>query len=154
MDNEAITTKKRTQVRCVYSDNMIHVQGVGTEMNRPYGMATEFRVPTVITNWLKGQNPTLQSPASGDTLYIPVQLIQYTGIESAEIDGCSEVRRWQLVIESTVDGGDPLNHPKGAVLDMQPLSIPVSTFIEFCTMNELCEEGEGEPYTGDEKDEC
>ena len=43
---------KRLQVRCQYSDTLMHIQGVGeqtieqgTNIWRPYGMAAEYRIP-------------------------------------------------------------------------------------------------------------
>jgi hypothetical protein len=137
------TIEKRIQVRCQYSDNMIHVQGIGnpepTGGNRKYGMATELRVPIELTNWLKGQEPTAKSPASGDQLYIPLRLVRYV------VD--SHTPCYQLFIEATAPGGDPLNHPMGAVLDMQPLSQPVKDLIAFCEANEIQVDSTDEPYS-------
>ena len=136
---------KRIQVRCEYSDNMIHIQGIGDPEhgggNRKYGMATELRVPIEMTAWLRGQTPTAQSPASGDKLYVPLRLVRYD-----KFSGDTGKSVYQLFIESTLDGGDPLNHPMGAVLDMQLLSQPVMEFISFCEGNNIVVVSPDAPY--------
>ena len=136
------TIEKRIQGRCVYSENMMHVQGIGdpepTGGNRKYGMATELRVPIELTNWLKGQTPIALSPASGDKLYIPLRLVRYIA---------DTPHQYQLFIESTVSGGDPLNHPMGAVLDMQLLSQPITELISFCEANGIYADSTDEPYS-------
>ena len=134
--------ENRLQVRCSFSDTLMHIQVLGPNVNedspylRQYGMAAEYRIPQELNEWLAAQEPVNQSPASKDTLYIPAKLYQYG----------EEV--YQMVIESSPQGSDPLNHPKGAVLNMKPASPAVAELLQFAGLNDLITIVLGEePYT-------
>ena len=133
--------ESRVQVRCNFSDTLMHIQALGPNVNenspylRKYGMAAEYRIPQELNEWLKTQEAVNQSPASGDTLYIPATLYQYGEVT-------------QMVIESSPQGSDPLNHPKGAVLNMKPASPAVAELLQFAGLNDLVTIVLGEePYT-------
>jgi len=86
--------KDRIQVRCEFDKNRIHVQGIGsTQVNRKYGLALEMQAPPKLTSWLMEQEPTVVSPASGNLLYVD--------------------DKTQMLIH-----GEELNHPEGAILDI------------------------------------
>lgn len=124
------------QVRCQYSENMIHIQGIGETDNRPYGLSMEVRVPPSVTDWLAMQKPTRESKASkGAMLYIPVRVLGYD-------DGS-----YQMLITSTVDGGDPHNHTDGMMLNIKNDTMNNLKFLEWCKTSEVIENVEGEPYT-------
>ena len=133
--------ESRLQIRCTYSDTLMHIQALGPNVNensaylRKYGMAAEYRIPQELNEWLSSQEAVNQSPASGDTLYIPATLYRYGDI-------------MQMVIESSPRGSDPLNHPKGAVLNMKPASPAVAELLQFAGLNDLITVVIGdEPYT-------
>lgn len=120
----------RIQVRCQFSDTLMHIQIVGkpnesSPYHRKYGMAAEYRIPQDLNNWLAQQEAVNASPASGDTLYVPTELYGYD-------DGT-----YQLLIKSSPEGTDPLNHPEGVMLNMKNESPSVAALIEFCQTNEL-----------------
>ncbi len=94
--------KNRLQIRCEYESHRIHIQGVGKQMNRKYGIALQLRAPLDVTEWLREQEPTNVSPASGEMLYIPASFME-------SVDGVS-----QLLLH-----GERLNHPDGAMLDLK-----------------------------------
>jgi len=124
------------QVRCQYSENMMHIQGMGISDNRPYGLSMEVRVPPSVTDWLGMQKPTRESKASaGAMLYVPVRVLVYT-------DG-----EYQLLIASTVDGGDPYNHNEGLMLNIKKDTLNNTKFLQWCDDNSIAEVIEGEPYT-------
>ena len=101
--------KERIQVRCEFDTNRIHVQGIGsTQVNRKYGLALELQAPPKLTEWLLEQEPTVVSPASGNLLYIQAELRHY--FEDGD--------KTQLVIL-----GEELNHPEGAVLNMDTTNL-------------------------------
>tara|TARA_R110002020_G_scaffold2899_7_gene13445 strand:+ start:560 stop:1006 length:447 start_codon:yes stop_codon:yes gene_type:complete len=124
------------QVRCQYSENRIHIQGIGETDNRPYGLSMEIRVPPSVTDWLAMQKPTRESKAtSGAMLYVPVRVLGY-GDE-----------KYQMLIASTVDGGDPHNHTDGMMLNIKNDTMNNLKFLEWCKTSEVIEDVEGEPYT-------
>lgn len=104
----------------------IHLQGAGEPMNRKYGLSVEIRVPPEVTDWLGQMEPTLQSFASKDTLYVPVELVD---------DGEGH----RLLIE-----GDELNDERGMLLELSDESPNVGALIQFATENELIDGGEEE----------
>ena len=120
----------RIQVRCQFSNTLMHVQIIGkpnegSPYHRKYGMATEYRIPQALNDWLVQQEAVNASPASGETLYIPTELYGYD-------DGT-----YQLLIKSSPEGTDPLNHPEGVMLNMKNESPAVAELITFCLTNEL-----------------
>ena len=107
----------RLQVRTQFDTNRIHVQGVGEPtVNRKYGIAIELRAPPSVTEWLSEQEPTLPSPASNSTLYIPMSVVSYIEHEG--------------VVQILIEGAE-LNHPKGAMLDIKDDSVAIGTLIAF-----------------------
>lgn len=123
-------TTNRIQVRCQFSDTLMHIQALGETVNesspyiRQYGMAAEYRIPQELNEWLSTQEATKQSPASGDVLYVPVELMQYGDVT-------------QMLIKSSPEGTDPLNHPLGVVLNMKTASPAVSELLTFALANDL-----------------
>ena len=106
----------RLQVRCQYDTNRIHIQGVGQPtVNRKYGIAIELRAPPVLTDWLSLQEPWKKSPASGSMLYVPMTIVSYNDGET---------------IQFLIDG-EELNHPQGAMLNVNADSLPVKTLVAF-----------------------
>ena len=97
------------QVRCQYSENMIHIQGIGETDNRPYGLSMEVRVPPRVLGYDDGS--------------------------------------YQMLITSTVDGGDPHNHTDGMMLNIKNDTMNNLKFLEWCKTSEVIENVEGEPYT-------
>ena len=127
------------QVRCEYKASMIHVQGIGAEENRDYGLSIEFRVPTEVTDWLCGQVPTVRSKASTNALfYIPAEMNRFTVDDGYE---------YQMVLKSTVEGGDAYNHPDGLVLNMHKNTMNIMQFISFCDTNSIFIDVDGTPFT-------
>tara|TARA_R110000824_G_scaffold138449_1_gene303133 strand:- start:401 stop:790 length:390 start_codon:yes stop_codon:yes gene_type:complete len=108
----------------------MHIQALGETVNesspyiRQYGMAAEYRIPQELNEWLSTQEATKQSPASGDVLYVPVELMQYGDVT-------------QMLIKSSPEGTDPLNHPLGVVLNMKTASPAVSELLTFALANDL-----------------
>ena len=96
--------KDRIQVRCEFDKNRIHVQGIGsTQVNRKYGLALEMQAPPKLTSWLMEQEPTVVSPASGNLLYVEAELRHHFEDDD----------KTQMLIH-----GEELNHPEGAILDI------------------------------------
>ena len=127
------------QVRCEYNANMIHVQGIGVEENRGYGLSIEFRVPTEVTDWLCGQVPTTRSLSSSNALYyIPAEMNRFAVGDGYE---------YQMVLKSTVEGGDAYNHPDGLILNMHKDTMNIMQFINFCDTNLIFADVVGEPFT-------
>ena len=119
--------ERRLQVRCDYDKNKIHIQGVGTPtltgdnpMYREYGMALELRAPPELTDWLREQEPTNRSPASGSMYYVQMALHHYAVKDT-----------YQFMIF-----GSDLNHPEGAVMDMEFESPNVQALIKFVESQE------------------
>ena len=143
---------KRLQVRCQYSDTLMHIQGVGeqtveqgTNIWRPYGMAAEYRIPKELNDWLGMQEPINQSPASGDTLYIPFELFLYAVGDEQIV---------QVLIRSSPTGTDLLNHPEGAMLNVKPNMQMVNELVKFAQENDLITVVVGEqPYKVEEEEE-
>ena len=108
--------KPRIQVRCNYDDHRIHIQGVGEPtVNRKYGIALELRAPISLTGWLAEQTAKLNSPASGNQLYIEMEVCHYP-----------EADKNQLLIHGT-----ELNHPEGAMLNISSESGDVKVLMDF-----------------------
>ena len=108
--------KARLQVRCNYDDHRIHIQGVGEPtVNRKYGIALELRAPISLTGWLAEQTAKLNSPASGNQLYIEMEVCHYP-----------EADKNQLLIHGT-----ELNHPEGAMLNISTESGDVKVLMDF-----------------------
>tara|TARA_Y100001972_G_scaffold115430_1_gene152123 strand:- start:54 stop:470 length:417 start_codon:yes stop_codon:yes gene_type:complete len=108
--------KPRIQVRCNYDDHRIHIQGVGEPtVNRKYGIALELRAPISLTGWLAEQTAKLNSPASGNQLYIEMEVCHYP-----------EADKNQLLIHGT-----ELNHPEGAMLNISTESGDVKVLMDF-----------------------
>ena len=106
----------RLQVRCNYDDHRIHIQGVGEPtVNRKYGIALELRAPISLTGWLAEQTAKLKSPASGNQLYIEMEVCHYP-----------EADKNQLLIHGT-----ELNHPEGVMLNISTESSDVKNLIDF-----------------------
>ena len=131
---------KRLQVRVYYTDGQLHFQGIGVEVNREYGLSVDVRVPNEITNWLKMQSATLPSAAGSGPIYVPTQMKEY------DVDGKPV---YQLFIEGS--DNDKLNHPNGAMLNMQPKSDAVGQLIDFCIQSGIVETVIGEaPFVGEQ----
>ena len=107
---------ERMQVKCNYDEGRMHIQGTSKDVRhgRPYGFAIKMRTADDVTQWLRTQVPTLKSAASGETMYIPFDVLRYD-------DGT-----YQMFIP-----GDEANHPDGAMLDLQPLDQTVKAMIAF-----------------------
>ena len=135
-----MTEDKRLQVRLHSTDGQLHFQGIGVEVNREYGLSVDVRVPNEISDWLKNQQATLQSAAGGGPIYVPTQMRVY------DVD---DKPVYQLFIEGS--NNDKLNHPDGAVLNMQPKSMMVAQLIDFCVQSEIVETVVGEaPFVGEQ----
>jgi len=109
----------RLQVRTVYHPATLHVQGVGEQVNREYGLAVDVRAIPEITDWLAEQERTLSSPASGQLLYVEAEF--YEGDEP------------QLLVV----GNTPLNHERGALLNLDGASPSVDMLRQFAGANDL-----------------
>ena len=93
---------KRMQVRTEYSSEYaMHIQILGSiNVNREYGYANELRAPPAVIEWLKEQEPILESGASkGHNYYIQMDAVEFDDNTHA------------LLIHGT-----PLNHEKGCLL--------------------------------------
>lgn len=114
--------ERRIQVRCEYDNNRIHIQGVGNPtINREYGVALELRAPPELTDWLREQEPTNTSPASGAMYYVESMLLHYQKYDT-----------YQLLIS-----GDELNHKSGAMLDLSMESNTVQMLVGFIEKMEI-----------------
>ena len=133
-------TKNGIQVRVQHELHSIHIQGIsGMVFNRPYGLSVTVKVPKEITIWLSGQIPTLMSAASAGLAYIPCFMYKY-------ID--DDKTTYQMKILSTVEGGDPLNHEDGVILNVSMQSPSVKELIDFCEQCEYVRSKDDEPYVG------
>jgi hypothetical protein len=97
---------ERMQVRTEYSSEYaMHIQILGSiNVNREYGYANELRAPQVVIDWLREQEPILESAASkGHNYYIRMDAVEFDDNTHA------------LLIHGT-----PLNHEKGCLLGVNP----------------------------------
>ena len=105
---------KRMQVRTEYnSEYAMHIQILGSiNVNREYGYANELRAPQVVIDWLREQEPILESGASkGHNYYIQMDAVEFDDNTNA------------LLIH-----GEPLNHEKGCLLGVNPSPIVTQVF--------------------------
>lgn len=130
--------EERLQVKCVYDEEMMHIQGVSTsvQQGREYGFAEKIRTTMEVSMWLKEQPATLDSGASGERLYTPFTIYKY------ENGVC------QMYIPGT-----PGNHPQGAVLNLHPLSEGIKRLLNFAGKAGFIQDAEGVPYTVEKKEE-
>lgn len=131
---------ERMQVKCNYDDETMHIQCVSknVQRGREYGMAIKLPTTTDISMWLREQEPTLVSAASGGApMYTPFTLYKYN---SGEV---------QMFIPGT-----EINHTQGAVMNLHPLCSKVKKLLSFADEAGFLEDAEGLPYTtGVESDE-
>ena len=130
--------EERLQVKCVYDEEMMHVQGVSStvQQGREYGFAEKVRTTMEVSMWLREQPAILKSGASGERLYTPFSIHRY------ENGVC------QMYIPGT-----PGNHPQGAVLNLHPLSEGVKRLLNFASKAGFMQDTEGKPYTVEKKQE-
>ena len=105
---------KRMQVRTEYnSEYAMHIQILGSiNVNREYGYANELRAPQVVIDWLREQEPILESGASkGHNYYIQMDAVEFDDNTNA------------LLIH-----GKPLNHEKGCLLGVNPSPVVTQVF--------------------------
>ena len=105
---------KRMQVRTEYtSEYAMHIQILGSiNVNREYGYANELRAPQVVIDWLREQEPILESGASkGHNYYIQMDAVEFDDNTHA------------LLIHGT-----PLNHEKGCLLGVNPSPVVTQVF--------------------------
>lgn len=123
--------EERMQVKCNYDEEMMHIQGVSetVQRGREYGIAEKVRTTMEVSMWLKEQPPVLKSAASGEVLYTPFSIHKY------------ENGLCQFFIPGT-EG----NHPKGAVMNLHPLSEKIQKLLKFANDAGFIQEVEGEPY--------
>ena len=131
--------EERLQVKCVYDEEMMHIQGVSStvQRGREYGFAEKVRTTMEVSMWLSEQPAVLDSGASGERLYTPFSVYKY------ENGVC------QMFIPGT-----PGNHPKGAVLNLHPLSEGVKRLLNFASAAGFLQDVEGSPYTVEKKEEA
>ena len=131
---------ERMQVKCKYDDETMHIQCVSknVQRGREYGMAIKLQTTADVSMWLREQEPTLVSAASGGApMYTPFTLYRY---------GNGEI---QMYIP-----GSEINHPQGAVLNLHPLCGKVSKLLSFAEEAGFIENADGEPFTtGGDSDE-
>ena len=104
----------RMQVRTEYSSEYaMHIQILGSiNVNREYGYANELRAPQVVIDWLREQEPILESGASkGHNYYIQMDAVEFDDNTHA------------LLIHGT-----PLNHEKGCLLGVNPSPVVTQVF--------------------------
>lgn len=105
---------KRMQVRTEYSSEYaMHIQILGSiNVNREYGYANELRAPPAVIDWLREQEPILESGASkGHNYYIQMDAVEFDDNTNA------------LLIH-----GSPLNHEKGCLLGVNPSPVVTQVF--------------------------
>jgi hypothetical protein len=105
---------KRMQVRTEYSSEYaMHIQILGSiNVNREYGYANELRAPPAVIDWLREQEPILESGASkGHNYYIQMDAVEFDDNTNA------------LLIHGT-----PLNHEKGCLLGVNPSPVVTQVF--------------------------
>ena len=131
---------ERMQVKCKYDDEMMHIQCVSSKVQqgREYGMAIKLPTTADVSMWLREQEPTLVSAASGGApMYTPFTLYKY---DSGDI---------QMFIP-----GSEINHAQGAVMNLHPLCDKMKKLLMFADKAGFIEQGVGKPYaTGGESDE-
>ena len=113
----------RIQVKKEWAGGALHVQGVGQEGNRPYGLAVDIRIPTDVRDWLAGQKGVLRSAnndGGGPKDYLTTILY---------MDGEDGVR---LLV-----WGESENHADGALIELDNESPVVELLVDWATGNSL-----------------
>ena len=131
------------QVRTMCGDQIMHLQGRGKEtVNRDYGMANQFRVPSVITEWLSEQETKWFSLASPQQLYIPAYLFRFEDGYQLVIKGSENFNMPKPLVKAFSDE-KMLIIAEGAIINLQPKSMLCNALIDFCEQNDLIVEGQG-----------
>ena len=115
------------QVRCQYSENRIHIQGIGETDNRPYGFACKYSVPKEMSDWLRVQEDNLfPSLASGTSVNIYIRGVYITQYS----DG------YQISV-----GGVGGNFDESYVLDLVTDKSHIMAMIDWASNNDLLIDG-------------
>ena len=119
----------RIQVKKEWQSGTLHVQGVGEEGNRPYGLAVDIRIPIDVRNWLSVQKGALRSANDVDGThgkdYLPTVLYVDEGEPNPRV----------LV------GGEQVNHEGGALIELDGDSPSVSLLVGWADDNSLIPDG-------------
>jgi hypothetical protein len=117
-------TKARIQVKNHWGNGALHVQGVGEEGNRPYGLAVDIRIPVDVRGWLAEQKGTLNSANDVDGGMNKEYLVS-----TLYMDGDGGVR---LLVQ-----GDSNNHEEGGLVELDGESSVVQLLVDWATGNSL-----------------
>jgi len=88
------TSTQYTPIQGRIRDGKLHIQGQGTEVNRPYGVAVEVEVPAKLAKWLGEQGHILPSLVEGSsTKYVPMQARVKDGRVHVQVAGTPGLNR-------------------------------------------------------------
>ena len=146
-----MTTNKYGEARMMARTNwespMLHLQGIGREDGRPYGMSVDIRVQPDVIAWLNTQEPTMPSAnlmvdnATGEPsiLHKPNQYIE------ARLQADGERIAILLV-------GESVNHPEGALVELSTTAASVEYAVNFAEANGILS-SDVDTHTGGESND-
>lgn len=112
----------------------MHLQGKGEPEtgNRPYGLSVDIRVPDNIREWLKSQQDEPKSESTGE---------RYCTLNDTSGGAPKDYLQTELFHDGSdlylLVHGTNLNHPEGALIQLDPNAITVSELYKFSSDNDI-----------------
>tara|TARA_Y100000004_G_scaffold186853_1_gene238889 strand:- start:86 stop:565 length:480 start_codon:yes stop_codon:yes gene_type:complete len=142
MTREEVYGEARLMARVDWGESKaLHLQGIGEEEGRPYGMSVDLYVHGDVVQWVNQQTPSLHSAnrlggPDGDggwTKNSEPGVVQYVPA-TLRVDGDNVF----LLIE-----GEEKNHTDGALVQLKAQSASVEFVRAFAEMNGIAEQADG-----------
>ena len=146
-----MTTNKygeaRMMARVNWETPMLHLQGIGEEDGRPYGMSIDIRVQPDVLTWLNQQEPTMPSAnqlIDGNTGE-PSILHKTNQYIEARVQADGERIAILLV-------GESANHPEGALIELSTTASSIDFVVNFAEANGILS-SDVDTHTGGESND-
>ena len=96
------TGRQYVRMQARVKEGKLHIQGKGTVINRPYGIALDVTLHESILKWFEKQEHTEKSLANTDAMYVPIQAKPLSeNVVHIQVKGSEFNREYGLAIDTT-----------------------------------------------------
>jgi|TARA_R110000824_G_scaffold542_3_gene3479 hypothetical protein len=143
---QEMMNEKRMQVKCNYDEGMMHIQVVCDQesslSNRPYGYTVRMPCENKVSQYLRLQDPVLNSAAGTGVNYTAMTALSYP---EHTIAGRPAV---QFLIHGT-----EFNHPQGLVCSVAMSKSDIISLVKYLMSVDMLVEQQGIPFIGESQEE-